>query len=48
MPYIHIIGIDKILISNILFKAIKFLCVFESTNKLFEKKLKFIFGFLTK
>ena len=54
MPYIHngsgiktlkidLVGIDKILISNILFKAIKFLCVFESTNKLFEKKTEVYF-----
>ena len=54
MPYIHngsgiktlkieLVGIDKIIISNILFKAKKFLCVFESTNKLFEKKSEVYF-----
>ena len=54
MPYIHngsgiktlkieLVGIDKICISNILFKAKKFLCVFESTNKLFEKKSEVYF-----
>lgn len=54
MPYLHngkgikklkieLVGIDKIKISNVYFKAKKFLCVFEATNKLFQKKSEVYF-----
>lgn len=54
MPYLHngkgiknlkieLVGIDKIKISNVSLKAKKFLCVFESTNKLLQKKSEVYF-----
>tara|TARA_B100001057_G_scaffold501303_1_gene623615 strand:+ start:2129 stop:2929 length:801 start_codon:yes stop_codon:yes gene_type:complete len=54
MPYIHngkgikklkieLVGIDNIKISNVTLKAKKFLCFFESTNKLLQKKSEVYF-----
>jgi hypothetical protein len=54
IPYIHngegiknlkikLVGNDKISISDVYYRSKKFLCVFESTNKLFEKRSEVYF-----